>query len=480
METDVVAPPFAYWWLWAGVCLWGLTYLRRWWRAYRSRSLPPLPPWRTWWAGLRRALLPRDVVYSSLVLVLLVWGLYYVPPVHRRLSWRLHFLATGLRLTLLSPPERVPTPVRAHTLVYVTPTFTPTARPSPTATSTPTPEYTPTPTQTPTPIPSVVRLKPPPRWEPQQLNNCGPSALAMYLNWWGLEKVDQKAIARKLRPAEQDPNVNVEELVYYVQRHAGWLRAIFRVGGTLEQLKRLIAAGFPVLIEVGLEVERRVWYNDDRWAGHYLLLTGYDDARGVFIVQDPLFGLDQEYAYEEIDARWKPFNRVFILVYPAQKEALVKEVLGPYWSMEESRRIALETAQKEIEANPEDAFAWFNLGTNLVYFQQWHRAAQAYDKARELGLPQRMLRYQFGPFFAYFHSWRLEDLQALIEYALEITPQSEEAWIWKGWLHVRLGENDKALRAFCRAYVLNPTFPDVHNGLQYLGASPSVCVGGED
>ena len=271
--------------------------------------------------------------------------------------------------------------------------------------------------------------------------------------------------------------MSVEELVAYVRTRVGWLNALFRVGGTVEQLKRLLAAGFPVMIEVGLEVERRAWYNDDRWAGHYLLLTGYDDARGVFIVQDPLYGLNQEYTYEEIDARWKPFNRVFLLVYPPQKEPALKAALGPYWDMEESRRLALEQARREIEANPEDAFAWFNLGTNLVYFEDWYEAARAYDRARELGLPQRMLRYQFGPFFAYFHSWRLEDLQALVEYALKITPQSEEAWVWKGWLHFRLGENDKSLRAFCRAYVLNPTFPDARYGLQYLGATPATCTG---
>ena len=28
----------------------------------------------------------------------------------------------------------------------------------------------------------------------------------------------------------------------------------------------------------------------------------------------------------------------------------------------------------------------------------------------QCGLPQRMLRYQFGPFFAYFHTGRIDDL----------------------------------------------------------------------
>jgi hypothetical protein len=35
---------------------------------------------------------------------------------------------------------------------------------------------------------------------------------------------------------------------------------------------------------------------------------------------------------------------------------------------------------------------------------RYEEAALAYDKAREIGLPLRMFRYQFGPFLAYFHS----------------------------------------------------------------------------
>ena len=55
------------------------------------------------------------------------------------------------------------------------------------------------------------------------------------------------------------------------------------------------------------------------------------------------------------------------------------------------------------------------------------RLPPSYDQARKLGLPQRMLRYQFGPFMAYFHTQRNDDLMTLTEYALKITPNSEEA-----------------------------------------------------
>ena len=78
-----------------------------------------------------------------------------------------------------------------------------------------------------------------------------------------------------------------------------------------------------------------------------------------------------------------------------------------------------------------------------MYFERYREAAEAYDRARELGLPQRMLRYQFGPFFAYFHTRRMDDLKSLTEYALQITPNSEEALLWQGWMLFRNGDTQR-------------------------------------
>src|SRR3989304_2450883 len=129
---------------------------------------------------------------------------------------------------------------------------------------------------TPTAIPAAVRL-PAPQWEKQDWNNCGPATLALGLRYYGWEG-DQFTISDLLKPDRGDKNVNVEELVYYVRTRAGWLSADFRVGGTQERLQALLAAGFPVIIEKGFILEE----NDGGggWAGHYLLLTGYDQAPG--------------------------------------------------------------------------------------------------------------------------------------------------------------------------------------------------------
>jgi tetratricopeptide (TPR) repeat protein len=176
--------------------------------------------------------------------------------------------------------------------------------------------------------------------------------------------------------------------------------------------------------------------------------------------------------YADTDSRWRYFNRVYILIYHPNQEETIKQILGPHWDLDYNRQHALDIAQAETDADPLDAFAWFNLGTNLVYFERYDEAARAYDEAREIGLPQRMLRYQFGPFFAYFHSLRTEDLLVLIEYALTITPNSEEAWLWRGWVLWRLGDNAGAIKAFRKSYKENPNSFFAQNALDFMGVSP--------
>lgn len=293
----------------------------------------------------------------------------------------------------------------------------------------------------------------------------------MYLRYWGWEG-DQFDIAGQLKPIRQDRNVNIDELAYYVRNFAGWLDAQYRVGGDLELLKKLLAAGYPVVIEEGFTFTESYWPGDDQWAAHYLLLTGYDDTTGVFTGQDSFYGADRRIPYAKLDADWQVFSRVYLVVYPVAQQGRVQEILGPAWDENNSRQVALETARQETQADPDNPFPWFNLGTNLVYFERYSEAAEAYDRARNLGLPQRMLRYQFGPFIAYFHTNRMDDMQAMVDYALKRTANSEEALLWQGWMYYRQGETIQALVSFRTALEHNPSYQDAQYALEFVNKNP--------
>lgn len=413
------------------------------------------------------------LVKAGLILTgLLTLGvlLYQIPAINNRLTWQVDIAKTYLR-NLVNPVGKLPTPLPLpESVVTSSPTDVPTAQPTRSEitpfSSGPTHTLTPTATA----LPLSVNLGSP-SFEKQTPNNCGPATLSMYLqtfNWEG----DQTDISELLKPLTADRNVNVEELVYYVRTSAGWLNAEYRVGGNIELMKSFLAAGLPVMIEEGFLFSESYWPNDDRWAGHYLLLTGYDDSNQSFIAQDSFIGPDQVVPYQSVKSNWQTFNYVYILVYPPDQTELVKTILGDDWNPDTNREHALELAQLQTKQDPNNPFAWFNLGSNLVYFERYNEAAQAYDAARQLGLPQRMLRYQFGPFFAYFFSGRNEDLLALTEYALQRTPNSEEALLWRGWGRYRAGESSKAIDDFQAALEENPFYQDAKYALEFVTANP--------
>lgn len=415
---------------------------------------------------------------SSFFLIIVL--LYQVPWVEKRLSWRLDIAQTYIR-GVLQPAGAVPTAGSASSLMQestpvpsATPEESPTNTPSP-ATPTPqntrdlatlTPTDTPTLTLTPTAIPERLALTPPP-WEKQDWNNCGPAALSMYLNYYGWEG-DQYTIASVIKPKREDRNVNVEELVHYARNYAGWLQTQFLVGGDTDLLREFVAAGIPIMIEASFTFQGPYWPNDDLWAAHYLLVTGYDLGKDRFTVQDSFYGPNQVLSTRTLDEYWQPFNRVYILSYLPNQEEVVKEILGASWDEDANRELALDTAQAEIDADPKDGYAWFNLGTNLLYFERYEEAAEAYDQARKIGWPQRMLRYQFGPFFAYFHTNRIDDLLVLTEYALERTYNSEEALLWRGWGRYRQGDYNGAISDFQAALEANYLYQDAVYALDFV------------
>jgi tetratricopeptide (TPR) repeat protein len=403
------------------------------------------------------------------VLTILVLA-YFVPPINERLSWRVDVAITYIR-SRLQPAGAMPTPDLASVdLLTFTPQPTPSPLPSlaasPTA-ATALPAASPTPTQAPTPIPAQTVLNPP-IWEKQAPNNCGATTLSLLLHFYGW-KGDQHTISDLVKPIQADRNVNVEELVYFVNTKVGWLNIEYRVGGDASVLKRFLAAGLPMMIEESSRVEQQfARYDDDYWDGHYLLITGYDDVRQVFITQDSFLGPNRAVAYAYLEKNWQAFNHVYIIIFRPDQQQTVQDLLGPDWDASANRQRALDQAQAETQIDPKNPFNWFNLGSNLVYFERYTEAAQAYDSARKLTLPQRMLRYQFGPFIAYFRANRIQDLLALTQYALKITDNSEEAWLWQGWAQYRLGDKQDAIDDFNKALKFRPGYQDALYALNFV------------
>lgn len=284
----------------------------------------------------------------------------------------------------------------------------------------------------------------------------------------------QAEIAAQIKPVTGDRNVNPDELIWYVRNNTGWLNMDYRVAGDIPLLKRLLAHRYPVIVETvtSLDPNDALGPTDDLWAAHYLLLTGYDDAAQTFSIMDSYHEKNTSVSYQQLEEEWKPFNYVYMFLYLPQDESEIKSILGADWDADFNRQRALELSQAQTDANPKDAYAWFNLGSNLIYFDRNDEAALAFDQSREIGLPLRMFRYQFSPFIAYFQSNRIDDLLALTNYALGITEKSEEAWLWRGWGLYRKGDMDGAIAAWRKALQVHPGYSDALYALNFVGAQP--------
>lgn len=312
------------------------------------------------------------------------------------------------------------------------------------------------------------------RHEYQKANNCGPASLAVTLSFWGWAGT-QVDTAKFLKPNLDDKNVSPIELYNYLTTQG--YDAYIRSNGDLETLKRFIAAGYPVLVEKGFQCQAGE-ARCNGWFGHYSVFTGYDDAKQIFIVQDTFRGPNLKLTYEETERNWRAFNFLYIVAFPAgaERDAEVQRLLGEAVDLEANYRAALQRAQDEVfQLSGEDqAFAWFNIGTNLHYLQDYAGAAKAFDEARRIGLPYRMAWYQFGVYRAYYYTARFQDVVDLATFVIGSTPKPglEEAYYWRGLAYEALGQRDLAIEDYRTALTWNPTDAEVKEALSRLGAAP--------
>lgn len=430
-------------------------------------------------------------------LALIGWIVWTMPAVQDRLAPRLANLEESWR-DLVYGPQPAALPTVAVSLA-APPTFAPqvtatsaaaqatdaVVTPTPAATALPT--ATPAPTLTLAPIPASVTLLGA-RYEPQLFNNCGPATLTAALVYWGWRGAEedslkwygngvdvrwQRDIAAVIKPGAKDKNVSPEELIAFVTERAG-LNALLRFGGTLDRLKRLIAAGYPVIIERGFPEDEH-GQEGKGWEGHYGLLTGYDDATGVFITQDSYIGANYRRAYDLIERDWRAFGYLYIVIYPAGGEAEVLGLLGSDADAETNLANALATAQddaQDLTDREQLALAWHNIGVLLFRQGRDADAVVAFDHARSYDtLPRRLLWYRHDMYAAYFATGRYQDVIDLADLMLQ-SPGLEESYYWRARARDALGDREDAVADLRGALVEHPRWTQALDQLDAWGATP--------
>ncbi|MBB6097778.1 ABC-type bacteriocin/lantibiotic exporter with double-glycine peptidase domain [Deinobacterium chartae] len=149
----------------------------------------------------------------------------------------------------------------------------------------------------------------------QTYNNCGPASLVSVLGYYGY-RVSQEEARKALRP--QGGYMTADVIDPYLRPYG--LRATRFKGGRLEDLKKLVSAGIPVLVLQWL----------DRVGGtpHFRVVRGYDDRAGVMWVSDSMYGAQAYLSYADFQTLWSVYGQEFIPIYPEGWQGRLEALLG--------------------------------------------------------------------------------------------------------------------------------------------------------
>ncbi len=331
----------------------------------------------------------------------------------------------------------------------------------------------PEPTFTPIPVPAAFELDGM-GLEYQSMNNCGPANLSMNLTYWGWPTT-QDVTKAGLRTHKDDRNVMLSEMRDFVVEKTS-LSALFRFGGSIDVMKRLVSNGYPILLERGHTDP------DNGWMGHYSIVTAYDDAQQTVRIPDTLLGV-MNLSYDELMLDWAHFDGIYLVVYPPEREAEVLALLGPDADPATNLQNTLDqvTARIQQVSGRELFFAWYSRGSLLVEMKNYVEAAQAYDQAftvyRQLPAgerPWRITWYQVGAYPAYYYTGRPEDCLSLALQTLsnKRSPELPESWYWAGRAAAARQMTEDAISYYRKALEYHPGWAKPLEGLVELGVQP--------
>lgn len=177
------------------------------------------------------------------------------------------------------------------------------------------------------------------------------------------------------------------------------------------------------------------------------------------------------YKYADFDARWRPFTRDYLVLYKPEEETLVQSILGEHWDESFNANYVLETSQAEIENGQTDVYAYYNLAWAQLQLGMFEESAASFDTALNMGVPMRMLWYEFSPFEAYLAVGRYEDVIYLADQQINVAGDEisiEEWYYYAGQAYEAQGNKDRAMLNYEVAVVRNTNFVEAAERLQAL------------
>jgi Tfp pilus assembly protein PilF len=285
----------------------------------------------------------------------------------------------------------------------------------------------------------------------QRRDYCGPCTIELVLRYWkgGLDLTNSDIARRVKLPQAGTPIHRMTEFFRLLGFNT--LRCI----APPDMLKKLVDAGFPVIVE-----------EEAAGQSHVTVVIGYDDEAGTIELQDPM-------THHVLPIPIADFNRFrqihfdsAIVAYPAHgghEETLARlglisdEVLA----LLDQASVAIETGnlplvaelmERATQIRPQHGLAWARWLQALL--QQW-RVAQ--DRLRSFPAQLSLLEnHETAPDMQKLRS----QFYSVLERARLAQPQAEFIYLYEGYAALLDGDLPPALDAFQKAHELAPGNPN--------------------
>lgn len=332
----------------------------------------------------------------------------------------------------------------------------------PTTSMTKTLEPTPTSTPTPVPVNYPASYEMPLRHHTfQTFNNCGPASLSMALSYYDVN-ISQNVLGNELRPYQNstgdndDKSTTLEELAKKAE-DLGFV-AYHRPNGNEEMIKKFISNDIPIIARTVTAVGEDI--------GHYRLLRGYTSES--FIQDDSLQGKGLQYSVQEFNDLWKIYNYEFLVFVRPEQQDLARRILGENAEFERAWQMARDNAIAELQKNPEDVFARFNLSVAYFNTGDYKKSVEEFETV-ESQLPFRHLWYQIEPIEAYY---KLGQYDRVFEITDEILNNHNrafsEVYIIRGDIYKNQGNLEMAKEEYQKAVFYNNQLEEAQSALRSI------------
>lgn len=302
----------------------------------------------------------------------------------------------------------------------------------------------------------------------QKLNNCGPTSASVLLSYYGINH-SQLTIAAALKPlGGADKNVSPAEIAAYA-RGVG-LAAFVGINANIEMAERLLSAGFPFLAEQ--------WLEYDGGVGHYRVVRGFDRTAREMLYNDTFLGPDIWKSYDQFLRDWSAYNNTYVVFYPPELEAQVRQAIGPDWDPNVMWERLRAESQARLDQGERGGYLWYGLGEALHHLGRDAEAVRAYEQAIAAGLPWRYLWYRYGYFEALNNTGQYEKTLQATQPILNAMAASEDLRYHRGVALRSLGRIEEARAEFQAALRDNANFAPAQVALAQL-SSPAPAPGVE-